>query len=429
MHKKGALFSALFISLVLLFPLAAQARKDDNFHQKYRLKKVVVLSRHNIRSPLSGNGSALAMVTPHQWFKWTSQPSELSLRGGILETMMGQYFRKWLEDEELIPENWLPGEGEARFYANSMQRTIATAQYFSGGMLPVANVRIEHKFAPSRMDPTFNPQLTYVSEPYRRQALAQIESMGGEKGLNGIGEDLRDECAVLERVLDFEASELAEKEGLRHFRSDDLKINLNVNKEPGMTGSLKYANQASDALILQYYEESDPVKAAFGERLSFEEWEDVAEVKDVYGDVLFSAPLVAVNVAHPLLKLISEELSLKERKFTFLCGHDSNVCSVLAALEAEPYRLPGSIEKKTPIGCKLVIEEWENDRGDEFAALRLVYQTVEQLRSCEILSLNNPPGIYDIRLKGLELNEDGLYGLGELQERFAESIAAYDKLP
>ena len=56
---------------------------------------------------------------------------------------MGQFFRKWLVSEGLISENHLPAEGTMRFYANSMQRTIATTQYFSSGLLPVANVEIE----------------------------------------------------------------------------------------------------------------------------------------------------------------------------------------------------------------------------------------------------------------------------------------------
>ena len=67
------------------------------------LDRVVILSRHNIRSPLSGSGSMLGDITPHEWFQWTSNPSELSLRGAVLETLMGQYFRLWLEQEGLSP--------------------------------------------------------------------------------------------------------------------------------------------------------------------------------------------------------------------------------------------------------------------------------------------------------------------------------------
>ena len=110
---------------------------------EYTLKKVVIMSRHNIRAPLSGGDSLLGKMTPHSWFPWTSNASELSLKGGILETMMGQYFKKWLESEGLIPENYHPAEGEVRFYANAKQRTQATARYFASGMLPTAPIEIE----------------------------------------------------------------------------------------------------------------------------------------------------------------------------------------------------------------------------------------------------------------------------------------------
>ena len=104
----------------------AEAGRGSLSHEGYTLEQAVVMSRHNIRSPLSGKGSVLERVTPRQWFEWSSNPSELSLRGGATETLMGQYFRKWLEEEGLFPENYHPEEDEVRFYANSKQRTIAT---------------------------------------------------------------------------------------------------------------------------------------------------------------------------------------------------------------------------------------------------------------------------------------------------------------
>jgi glucose-1-phosphatase len=342
--------------------------------------------------------------------------------------MMGQYFRQRLVADNLMTENYLPKEGEVRFYANSMQRTLATAQYFSSGMLPVANVKIEHKFAPSKMDPVFNPQLTFVSDTFRTEAMKQISAMGGNKGLQGINEKLSKEYRLLEKVLDLKDSPAAKKRGMDRFRSDDLEILLNVNKEPNLRGSLKLATSASDALVLQYYEEADPVKAGFGHKLSLKKWEQIARIKDVYGDVLFTAPVVAVNVAHPLLKVMSEELSLRGRKFTFLCGHDSNIASVLAALDVEEYSLPRSIEKKTPIGSKLVIEKFAGKDGKEYAALSLVYQTTEQLRDRSALTLENPPAVFPLKLKGLKANPDGLYLLDDLQQRFAKAISAYDEL-
>jgi glucose-1-phosphatase len=322
----------------------------------------------------------------------------------------------------------LPKENEMRFYANSMQRTIATAQYFSSGMLPVANVKIEHHCEINKMDPVFNPQLTFVNDAFRDTAMAEISAMGGKRGLQGINDKLREEYRTLEKVLDLKDSKMAKNEGFKYFRNDDLEIFLELNKEPKMAGSLSVANKASDALILQYYEENNKVKAGFGHKLTAKEWENISAVKDVYGDVLFTAPSVAVNVAHPLLMLMNDELSVEGRKFSFLCGHDSNIASVLAALDVEEYSLPKTIEKKTPIGAKLVISKWKGKDGEQYAALDLVYQSTEQLRERSELTLENPPVFFRLKLNGMKQNNDGLYKLSDLQQRFQTAIDAYDEL-
>ena len=419
----------LIMSALFMLSTVASAEEEINNNRAYQLKEMVILSRHNIRSPFSGNGSVLADITPHKWFEWTSAPSELSLRGGELETLMGQYFRKWLVNEGLMTENYIPSYGEFRFYANSMQRTIATAQYFSSGMLPVANMRIEHKFVPSKMDPVFTPKLTFINENFRAEALKQISERNGNKGLQGINENLQKEYKLIENVLDFKKSKYAADRNLVKFPVEDSEIVLEFDKEPNLRGSMLMLFLASDALTLQCYEEESSYKAAFNHKLNINQWEQIAKVKDYYIDTIIGAPIIAVNVAHPLLQVMSEELALKDRKFTFLCGHDSNIASVLAALEVEDYSLPKSIEKKTPIGSKLVIQKWLGKDGVEYASLDLVYQTTEQLRSREMLSLKNPPMIYPLKLKGLTQNEDKLYLLSDLQKRFEKAIAAYDELP
>ena len=408
MFKASRIILFLFLSGVALSSFA-QAIRPDDFGERYTLKQVVVLSRHNIRSPLSGRHSALQRLTPHEWHQWSSAPSELSLRGGALETMMGQYFRKWLVSEGMMQENEIPAEGTMRFYANSKQRTIATAQYFSSGMLPVANIRIEHHCEMGKMDPVFNPQITDDNDDFKALAQQQIAAMGGEKGMAGIGEKMAGNYKLLERVLDMEQSRACLEGDTCHFRTDDAHVYLVKNREPGMGGSLRLACQAADALVLQYYEEPDALKAAFGDTLSWEDWERISAIKDWYGDVLFTAPVVARQVARPLLRTMLEELQNGGRKFTFLCGHDSNIGSVLAALETEEYSLPQTIEKKTPIGCKLVIEKWVDDEGKAFAALNLVYQSTEQLRNMTLLDLENPPMVFPLGLKGLNANADGLY--------------------
>jgi hypothetical protein len=103
--KKGIIVAA---AMMVTVSTQAQTKRTDDFHAKYQLKEVVVMSRHNIRSPLTSGGAAYMRVTPHEWFKWSSPSSQLSLRGGVLETEMGQFFRKWVVSEGLLPDNYRP---------------------------------------------------------------------------------------------------------------------------------------------------------------------------------------------------------------------------------------------------------------------------------------------------------------------------------
>ena len=428
MRKLNSLLLLLILTIICPVLAQAQLQRSEAFKGKYKLKEVLILSRHNIRSPLSTNGSTLSKMTPHEWTNWSSAASELTLRGGVLETEMGQFFRKWTIETGLFKDNYVPTIDEVNVYANSMQRCIATAQYFSGGFMPVANLRVNHRYVPSKMDPIFFPRLTKSTEAFRTEAMKQINAMGGKEGLVGINKSLKESYDLIAKVLDMKQSEYYKKGEIKDFVNNDTQITLELNQEPGMKGSLKNANSASDAFILQYYEEPDGMKAAFGHKLTTEDWTKIAKVKDVYGDVLFTAPIVAVNVAHPLLQYMYDELNDKDRKFTFLCGHDSNIASVDAALGVEEYSLPNSIEKKTPIGSKLVLEKWVDAAGKAYIAVNLVYQSTDQLKQMSLLDLQHAPQVFSLKLKGLNQNTDGLYTFEDVNARFLQAIRAYDDI-
>ncbi len=428
------IFIALTLCLAVAFPslLAAQAQRSPEFKQKYQLKEAVVLSRHNIRSPLSDSKSDLGRMTPHKWTEWTAPKSELTLRGGVLETQMGQYFRKWAEDAGLFPVNHTPDADDVNVIANSMQRCIATAQYFTSGFMPVGGIKVIHRYMPSKMDPLFNPQLTKVSPEFIATAMEQIKAMGGKKGIKGINEAIAPDYAMITEVLDVDESPMAKEKNpkLNALNNYDTELLWEVYQEPRLkSGSaLKELNSASDALILQYYEQPDTLKAAFGHNISRKDWKKIAHVKDTYQDVLFTAPIVAANVAHPLIQYMYDELRSPARKFTFLVGHDSNLSSVATALGVEEYELPNAIEKKTPIGSKIVIEKFLGADGKEYADINIVYQSVDQLRNMELLDLNNPPIIYPLTLKGLQKNTDGLYLMSDVNARFEQALRDYENI-
>lgn len=395
--------------------------RPAGFDDRYAREEMVILSRHNIRSPISGPGSVVSRITPHAWFDWSSVPGELSLRGGALEVEMGQFFREWLIGEGFIGKNAVPEAGSVRFYANSIQRTRATARAFAAGMFPMADIPVEQHTPLGTMDPVFNPVITKITDSFLAKAHAEIEAMGG------LDAPVKTNYALLEKVLDMRKAPAAAHDTLS-FSQFPSTIRFEVNKEPIMGGGLKMATSASDALTLQYYEEPDAVKAGFGHRLSFGDWTALSGVKDWYQEMLFGVPSIAVNTSHPLLKELLSELRVPGRRFAFLCGHDSNIGGILAALRAEPYSAPLAIETKTPIGGKIVIEKFRGSDGRLYADLWLVYASAAQLRGLTLLSPSCPPMALPLHLKGLTPNADGLYLLSDLEQRFQEAITAYDSL-
>jgi glucose-1-phosphatase len=193
-----------------------------------------------------------------------------------------------------------------------------------------------------------------------------------------------------------------------------------------MSSPIKNATSVADAMILQYYEEPDKQKAAFGHDLTDEDWRLIHSIVDTYTDMLFCSPLVSVNVAHPLLEEIRAELTAKGRKLTFLCGHDSNVASVLAALNYRDYLLPETVEQHTPIGVKLVFERWINAENEAYYKVSLVYQSTSQLRSMEQLTLENPPVIYPLHFEGMDA--EGRITEAGLLKLLDDAISAYDAI-
>lgn len=422
MNKLHTFFLSIFLS-VCCFIFA---------QQDLTLDKVTVVSRHGVRAPLEQYLNTLDEMTGdgYQWTRWSVPGSHLTLKGGALETLFGEYFRLWLNEERFQLDS-----ADVYFGASSKQRTIATARSFAAGMLPLITVPVDYKVKENGeigyLDPDYLPML---NDRCAADGQFDIEAFQKE-AYRELGQLQAPSYVFLEKNLRMKHSNYARKHGTKHF-DDHVGVCLNfydqngTNLEPTIQGGLRDANMASDAFILQYYEMGNIKDAAFGRRLRFSEWKKIAYIKDYYGDILFSkAPIISVNVSHYMLKRIQSEMSPNGHKFAFFCSHDSMIAALLAALRVYPYELPNTIETKTPIGIKLVFEQWTETglpNPKRYVRVRSLYQSHEQIRNMEPMDLSNPPMSFDLNFIGLEKAPNGMYRYDDFMRHLQNSIQAYE---
>ncbi len=384
----------LLLALALISSTAAAAPAPVHGDT---LEQVVLLSRHNLRAPLVSSGT-LAEATPHAWTKWDVAAGELTTKGGVLEVYMGRYLGQWLRMQQLLPASGCPQASDFQVLANSLQRTQATAQFFVAGAFPGCHVTVEQRRPLGTMDPLFDPVIHRDDAGFQGRALRAMQKAESQARL---GPDLQ----VVEGVVEHAASPACTGRSHCTLRAGDSQFRAEAGREPGASGSLALANGMVDALLMEDYQNATGAPAGWGRLHDDAQWQALARVRNAYQDILFGTPEVASDVAAPLLSHIGAAFADPQTpKVSLLVGHDSNIGSVLAALGASDYALPGQREK-TPIGSLLQFERWRGQSGEARYRLVYVYPTRTQLRDAVPLSDAQPPGRVELALPGC--GEDG----------------------
>lgn len=389
------------LSVIAALPVGMSAYAADGDMQ---LQQVLMLSRHNLRAPLATNGSVLEQSTKKSWPQWDVAGGELTTKGGVLEVYMGNYTRQWLAQQGLVQNGSCPDSSSIFVYANSLQRTVATAQYFVTGAFPGCDIAVTHQDAMGTMDPVFNPVITDDSEAFNKKALAAMTAANEKLAL-------KPALQRLEKIIDYKSSPACNGKKQCDLSSGDNTFIAENGKEPGVNGPLKTGNSLVDAFTLQYYEGFPADQVAWGQIKTPEQWKELAAIKNGYQDALFTSPEVARDVAAPLVDYIRSQLVDQDKasapKVTLMVGHDSNIASLLSALQVKPYELPGN-DEKTPIGGQVVFERWHDAKNNkDLLKVEYVYQTADQLRNADVLSLKNPPKRVTLQLAGCDTDANG----------------------
>ena len=416
MKKVSQTLTALLLSSVVVSSVFATENHQNAASADYELEKVLIFSRHGLRSPVEKDPQEMAKYSPYAWAKWDVPSGYLTAKGTVLETYFGQYLGQWLADKGLLTTGRC-ASGEGIFaYANGVQRTIATGQAIVAGAFAGCNVQLQHhgKIG-SEKDPIFN---THTHNPSK----ALIESAKSKVDLNALQQKLAPNYALLSEIIDYKNSPNCLQKGECDLGGKLGEYSIKDGKSVKITGSISTGKKIVSALLLAHYVGKPDSEIANGRVDNQEKWRAINEIKNEYYRTLFkNNETLAQNASYPLLAFIQQQLN-RDNKISLLVGHDSNIVALLSALGVEPYELDDSLEN-IPIGGKLMFEVWKHKPSGRLKfKLDYVYQSPEQLIKLTPLSLATPPKQTALTLEACTKDESGFCDYEQFQKVLSEGI-------
>ncbi|VVC96593.1 unnamed protein product [Leptidea sinapis] len=360
----------------------------------YKLDKVVIFSRHSVRTPSSYD---LEHITPHKWPDWKEKPGTLTQNGHVLESYMGTYFRGWLSDTGLLPDS-CPDEDLFYVYADLMQRTLASAEAFVRSAFPDCNIIIHSSDKKSHS--VLRSHIHNSSDSFREIAIHEMKVK--RNGLH-----LKKSYKKMESILKYQHSDRCKEDKKCDMASEKNVVKVKVGKKPKVKGPLQLCNEVTDTFLMEYYNGLARRKVAWGKISSKKDWHSILGLYAGYHDVVYNTTHVAKDIAKPIIMFMKPLFTNESPKVSLLMGHDSNINVLLKAMHFKNFVLNKSL-LSVPIGGKIVFQKWYDvAKKDYFLKIQYVYQSTKQIRKMVVLSRDTPPQFSTLELKGCAANEEG----------------------
>ena len=184
MKSDQKLCSLLMLLFVLCFvpTLCAQSAAPYASRTNLRdekLKFVVVITRHGVRSPTS-KGDQWNAYSSAPWPEWSVAPGYLTPHGFALMRQVGVYDRQLLAEEGLFSHEGCADSAHIRILADSDQRTRETGKAWAEGFAPGCPIAVAAG-SEGVPDALFHPLEAGVGEPDKQRATAEVaERIGGK---------------------------------------------------------------------------------------------------------------------------------------------------------------------------------------------------------------------------------------------------------
>jgi 4-phytase / acid phosphatase len=364
-----------------------------------KLRFVVYLSRHGVRSPTSDPARYDAYsVAP--WPHWSVPPGYLTPHGFELMKLFGAYDRAEFAGEGLFAPTGCTDASRIAILADSDERTRETGKALAAGMFPGCSVTV-HALPEGDPDPLFHAIRAGVGKPDNAMALAAIEGRIGGRAAN-LTDAYRTQLEALDRIL----AGCGKVPATNPQRSSifDLPNELAKGKSDhaaDLHGPLSLASSMTESLLLEYADGMKDNELGWG-CLDEPELRHVMQLHTAEVEYSERTPYIARMDASNLFVHILAALEQSAvgkplpgapgkpgDRALFLIGHDTNIATVAGMLDLN-WILDGRRDD-TPPGGALIFELWQAPSGTYSVLVYYTAQTLDQMRDATSLTLARPP--------------------------------------
>jgi len=399
------LFTSVGVSAQVANTKAAPSATGD------RLKLVVVLSRHGVRSP-TWTLDRLNSYSALPWPAFSVDPGILTPRGYELLKRFGAYDRAAYASHGLLTAQGCADVASTYIWADTDQRTLASGHALAESLYPSCALQV-HSLAEGENDPIFHPVVDNVAPAVADAAYSELSKRVADLQTG----NTNDLLAQLQRILlgckpDADCKPAHAPEMLLDGKTAVARGA--GDKFVTLKGPIPLGSSFAEDLLLEYGD---------GMPMSSVGWGNVDEAEigrllalhSVYFGLIHQTPTLAKVEASNMVEYITRTLAqgvtgkpmegAKGKpgdKLVVFVGHDTNIAGV-ASLLGLHWHLDGR-DEDTPPGTELSFELWQSADGTYSVRTKVAMQTLHQLRELSPLTPADPPAAQTVVPAGCTAN-------------------------
>jgi len=372
-----------------------------------RLKMVIIVTRHGVRSPTGGK-TQLNQYSSQPWPEWDVAPGYLTPQGARLMTIFGGWYRASLAQQGLLEPTGCADAAHVSFYSDSDQRTVETGKSIAAGMFPGCSPQEQseqHALGEGTPDPLFHSLAAGVGNPDRDRAAASIAGRIGQDPV-AVTEAYRTQLEALQRILTGNGHKPA-----KLLLDAPARLDSGTGEHLAeLKGPLFTASTITENLLLEYTDGLPMDQVGWG-RVDLETLKQLLDLHSAASDLARRTPYLAqVQASNALAHILSTlqqavtgklapgALGKPGDKVIVLTGHDTNLSNIAGTLNIN-WLIDGRRDD-TPPGGALIFELRQLPDSSFQVSLHYTAQTLEQMRNVTPLSLETPPARANVFIPG-----------------------------